>query len=493
MSTAEIIPAIMIGGAGSRLWPLSRNDRPKQFLNLGGKGSMFQDTVGRFAAPGFAAPWLLASATTRDHVTRQLDEAGLVCAGMVIEPGMRGTAAAIAAISTVLGTDNPDALILIAPADHFIESEAAFRAAVLTAAPIAADGNIVTFGITPTGPETGFGYIAPGEPIDLGFRVGPQGFREKPSIDLASQFVADGCLWNAGIFLFTARTMMEEIRCFAPQTFAAVTASCAAAFPRRTPHGLVVEPDAEAFLEAPLELSIDVAVMEKTDRAVVVPVSDIGWSDVGSLSALWDIAGKDENGNVLRGDGLIHRSRNVLVHAGGGRRVIVSHLYEMVVIDTEDAVIVLPASKAQTVKDIVGELRAIQAPELSYAREARFAWGEAHIDRSLPEHTALSLRLRPAGRITRYRCTSAFETWIVTGGTVTVDLGHGIEIYEVGNTIGLGEGDVISVVAVGGEATIAIVTATLGGRSLAEVFDHAVTMPGRHAEMADLFSTREVA
>lgn len=493
MTAPKIIPAIMIGGAGSRLWPLSRSDRPKQFLNLGGKGSMFQDTVGRFAAPGFATPWLLANAATRQHVTRQLDELDLACAGMVVEPGMRGTAAAIAAIAMVLGADDPDALILVAPADHFIKDEVAFRAAVLSATSIAASGNIVTFGLAPTAPETGFGYIAPGEPVDVGFRVGTSGFREKPSADLATQFVADGYWWNAGIFLFTARTMLEELQRYAPQTFAAVAGSCAAAIPRQTSHGLVVEPNAESFLEAPLDLSIDVAVMERTDRAVVVPVRDIGWNDVGSLSALWEIGDKDENGNVLKGDGLIHRSRNVFVHAGGGRKVVVSHLYEMVVIDTEDAVIVLPASKAQAVKDIVGELRASQAQELGYTREARFAWGEAHIDAASPEHTMVSLRIRPAGRITRYRSAAAFETWLVTSGTISVDLGNGVETYETGRAIRLNRDDVLSLVAGADGATIAMVSATLGGRSLAETFEHAVTAPGRHASLPDLFEAREVA
>jgi mannose-1-phosphate guanylyltransferase/mannose-6-phosphate isomerase len=382
------------------------------------------------------------------------------------------------------------------PADHYLADEKAFRDTVLAAAPIAAAGHIVTFGITPSGPETGFGYIAPGEPIEAdgarAARIGANGFREKPNRIDAERYVAEGYLWNAGIFLFSAQTMLAEIARFAPETFNAVSAACAAGIMRETGQGTVVEPETESFLEAPLELSIDVAVMERTDRAAVVPMSGTGWSDVGSLSALWEIGPKDESGNAARGDALLRECRNVFVDATAGRKVVAAHLQNMLIVDTEDALIVLPADKSQVVKAVVGDLRLHQAPELAYTREARFGWGEVHVDRTTPDHTALSLRLADAGRITRYRAASPFETWLVTNGEVAVDLGAGIEKLPRGSSVTLAEGDVMSMVASGGDARIAIINAGLMGRTLNEAFAPAVAMPGRHRLVAPLTS-REVA
>jgi quercetin dioxygenase-like cupin family protein len=254
----------------------------------------------------------------------------------------------------------------------------------------------------------------------------------------------------------------------------------------------VVEPETESFLESPLELSIDVAVMERTDRAVVVPMSGTGWSDVGSLSALWEIAPKDDTGNAVRGDAMLRDCRNVFVEANAGRKIVAAHLQNMLIVDTEDALIVLPADKSQAVKAIVSDLRLLQAPELAYTREGRFGWGEVHIDRAAADHVALSLRLADAGRITRYRAASPFETWLVTAGEITVDMGEGVETMGPGATITLAQGDVMSLVASAGEARLAIVGAGLMGRTLDETFAPAVAMPGRHRLVAAT-SEREVA
>ncbi|RYE84502.1 MAG: hypothetical protein EOP19_11420, partial [Hyphomicrobiales bacterium] len=253
----EIVPAIMIGGAGSRLWPLSRVNKPKQFLNLGGKASMFQETVQRFAAPGFRAPWLMAGADTLVHVATQLEELDLDCEGIIVEPAMQGTAAAIAAIAVAFRDIDPETLLLVAPADHFIKDEAAFRAAALRAAPIAAAGSIVTFGIAPTGPETGFGYIAGSSPVSfdgqtIGYRIGENGFHEKPDLERAREFVDEGYLWNAGIFLFKASTMLDELRRHAPETLAAVMSAMDNADRRQIWRRQMLSPELETFQTAPL-------------------------------------------------------------------------------------------------------------------------------------------------------------------------------------------------------------------------------------------------
>ena len=456
-----IVPAIMIGGAGSRLWPLSRSNKPKQFLNLGGKASMFQETVQRFVAPGFRAPWLMAGSSTLVHVATQLEELDLGCEGIIVEPAMRGTAAAIAAIAVAFREIDPETLLLVAPADHFIKDEAAFRAAALRAAPIAAAGSIVTFGIAPTGPETGFGYIAGSSPVSfdgqtIGYRIAEGGFHEKPDLERAREFVAGGYLWNAGIFLFRASVMLEELRRFAPETLAAVEASMEHADRHLLWRRQMIAPELETFEAAPLDLPIDIAVMEKTDRAVVVPCEGIGWSDVGSLSALWEIADKDEAGNAVKGDVLLHDTTNVYVHCHPGRKAVVAHLSDIVVVDTEDALIVLPTHKAQTVKTIVKDLNRIGAPQLRYRTEATFPWGHAHLDGADADHTSVALHLVHGGELRR-AAPLAHETWVVTRGTVAAEIDHRVMLIPPGNSFSVGAGQSLVLTAIEEDAHLCVV------------------------------------
>ena len=457
-----IVPAIMIGGAGSRLWPLSRINKPKQFLNLGGKASMFQETVQRFVSPGFRSPWLMAGADTLVHVCTQLEELDLGCEGIIVEPAMRGTAAAIAAISVAFREIDPETLLLVAPADHFIKDEAAFRAAALRAAPIAAAGSIVTFGIAPTGPETGFGYIAGSSPVSfdgqtIGYRIAEGGFYEKPDLERAREFVADGYLWNAGIFLFKASAMLEELQRHAPETLAAVEASMHHADRRQLWRRQMIAPELETFETAPLDVPIDIAVMEKTDRAVVVPCEGIGWNDVGSLSALWEIADKDEAGNAVKGDVLLHDTANVYVHSHPGRKTVVAHLADIVVVDTDDALIVLPTDKAQTVKTIVKDLNRIGAPQLRYRNEATFPWGTAHLDGADAHHTSSSLHLVHGGELRRPAPLS-HETWVVTRGTVAAEIDHRVILVPAGNSFSLAAGQNLVLTAIEEDAHLCVIT-----------------------------------
>jgi mannose-1-phosphate guanylyltransferase/mannose-6-phosphate isomerase len=463
MTSKTITPAIMIGGAGSRLWPLSRPDKPKQFLKLTGPATMLQSTVMRFDASGFDAPWLLANTDTLDHVLGQLKELNLDAEGIVVEPAMRGTAAAIAAITVTLHREDPERLILVAPADHFIRDEAGFRAAVQSAVPIAAAGDIVTFGIAPTGPETGFGYIAGGAPVVidgvlLGDRIEKGGFREKPDYETAQQFVEDGYLWNAGIFLFKASTMLEQLELHAPGTLAAVKAACNEGHEEGSGTLRLVRPNALEFGYVPLELSIDVGVMERTDQAVVVPCRDIGWSDVGSLSALWEIAPKDLDGNAVTGDVMLLDTANSFVHSSSGRKIVLAHVEGVTLVDTEDALIVLPTSEAQAVKTIVKMLKGSGAPELTCSREAHFAWGEVHLDHASDDHAALTMQLVAGGHLRSREVTAAFETWLVTQGAMSVSVGDRNLLVAAGQSVSFTAGDVISIAATE-KAIIAIASA----------------------------------
>lgn len=475
MTSPRITPAILIGGAGSRLWPLSRANKPKQFLNLGGEGTMFQNTLRRFAAADFAPAWLLAGADTLEHVHRQLDTTGLPTGGIIVEPLMRGTAAAVAAISVTLAADDPDTLVIVAPADHFIRNEETFRSAVRSAAPLAQAGSLVTFGITPTGPETGFGYIATSAPIvidgdTIGYAIGRNGFREKPNRETAMQYIAEGSLWNAGIFLFSARAMIEELRQHAPQTLAAVARACGGA-PRQLVNGrTLVMPDAPAFAEAPVEISIDVAVMEKTDRAAVVPCRDIGWNDIGSLSAIWDVADKDSDGNAVKGKATLLDVRNSLIHAHGGRRIVAAHVRDLLVVDTHDALIILPAHHAQSVKQLVGELKVSNADELRYRDHANYHWGEARVLATGEEHAVLTVQIDAGRRITNHRCRGDYETWLVTRGALSVDRGDRLELITAGQSVNLTQGDVVSAVAVNEVAHVTMVTATRDALDIATHF-----------------------
>ncbi|WP_395813133.1 mannose-1-phosphate guanylyltransferase [Devosia sp.] len=474
MTQLEIVPAIMIGGAGSRLWPLSRANKPKQFLNLGGNASMFQDTVARFAVPGFRPAWLMAGVDTLVHVTTQLEDLHLACDGIIVEPAMRGTAAAIAAISVAFRDMDPEALLLVAPADHFIKDEASFRQAVIGAAPVAAAGSIVTFGIAPTGPETGFGYIAGSSPVSyggqtVGYRIGPQGFHEKPDLHRAEEFVSQGYLWNAGIFLFKAETMIEELRRYAPETLAAVERAMREADRKVNWKRQVIAPAQAAFEMAPLDLPIDIAVMEQTDRAVVVPCEGIGWNDVGSLSALWEIAKKDDAGNAVKGDVLLQETHNVYVHSATGRKTVVAHCKDLLIVDTEDALIVLPTSQAQTVKSIVKELKRIGSPQLRYQKDATFDWGRVHVDASDTNHVSLSVHLQHGGELRR-PVVAAFETWVVTNGTVAAEIDQRVMLVPAGNSFTLATGQSLVLTAIEEDARLAVVGAPTSTINLERLF-----------------------
>lgn len=447
---AQIIPAIMIGGSGTRLWPLSRKNSPKQFLRLFGENSLFQETVARFPQDTFASPWLMTNIDVLNFAVEQSEEIGIKPSGIFVEPMMRGTAAALAAMAVAAEQHDPDALILAAPADHVIENPAEFRKQILRAKPLAEEGAIITFGIVPSAPETGFGYIKGDKAVstregEVGFRVSKGGFLEKPDLATAQGFVAAGTYyWNAGIFLFSARTIIQEMKTYAPGIMQAAGEAVAGSQSELRADIPVYHLNGEAFSQAP-EMSIDNAVMEQSDRIVVIP-SDIGWSDVGSLSALWDISPKDDSSNVTTGKVLSIDSHDCLLKATGDRRIVALGVENLMIVDTIDSVLVMPRNRAQEVKNVVSELKAIGAREAVSMPVTNYDWGDTEQKFVDEDHSVTQLKIRPGNVIPNRRVTSEKEIWLVVKGTVDVIVNYQRLRRTKGETFTLNSNDTITVI-----------------------------------------------
>lgn len=350
---SRIIPVILCGGAGTRLWPLSRLARPKQLLALTGEATLLQLAAERVREPGqFAAPWLVASAVQSAAIDAQLGGATLGL--LILEPVARNTAPAIALAALRAA---PDDLLLVLPSDHLIRDVVAFRAAVARGTAAARDGWIVTFGMTPDRPETGFGYIERAAQIGDGVFEAAR-FVEKPDLAMAEQYVASGAFdWNGGIFLFRAGAMIDALRAHAPEVLAAAEAALAGA---EAEDG-ALRPDGTAFASAPA-ISIDYAVMEKAGRVAVVPM-DAGWSDIGSWDALHQVSDRDEAGNALQGQALAVDSRNCLIRSEG-LSVTAVGVDDLIIVATRDSVLVMRRGDSQRVREAVEALKAQGRDEL---------------------------------------------------------------------------------------------------------------------------------
>ncbi|GAB4528949.1 MAG: hypothetical protein Tsb0010_11240 [Parvularculaceae bacterium] len=356
MATEKILPAVMSGGAGSRLWPLSRAEKPKQFHALTGADSMLGGTLRRFAGAEFAPPLVICSAQHRAAAAAAADEAGLGAAAFILEPEGRNTAPA-AVFAALHAREAGRALVLLAPADHHFARPADFTQAVAAAARAALDGALVTFGITPSHPETGYGYIRRGGPTGVKGVFQVDAFVEKPDLPTATQYVESGeFLWNAGVFLFSPNALLTEMARCAPE----ILERAAAAYEGGRRDGAFLELNAEAMAACPAE-SVDYAVMEQTARAAVAPI-DPGWSDVGSWRAVWEIAAKDAEGNAAQGDAILVDSRRTLARSDGPL-VVALGVEDLVVVATPDAVFVAPRDRAQDVREIVDELKKRNRPE----------------------------------------------------------------------------------------------------------------------------------
>lgn len=343
-----IVPVILSGGSGTRLWPLSRTGRPKQLLALTHAETMLQLTAARtLGEDRFASPIVVANAAHADDVESQLAETGIHDALVILEPTARNTAAAIALAACAAA---PDALLLVMPSDHVIADVGAFRDAIALAAPVVEEGWLATFGIAATAPHTGYGYVCRGSQIAPGVhRV--ERFVEKPDLATAQSYLDQGCYaWNGGIFLFTAEAFMAALETHAPDIARAARRSVE----RGRTDGRRLHPDPVAFAAAPSD-SVDYAVMEKAEKVAVVPV-EMGWSDVGSWDALYELARKDPAGNAHHGDVVGIETRNCLIRSEGPLIAAVG-VQNLIVVATPDAVLIMPRGDSEQVKRAITQLR----------------------------------------------------------------------------------------------------------------------------------------
>ena len=412
---SPIIPVLLAGGAGTRLWPVSRDALPKQFLPLTGERSSYQETLLRIKDGMFAAPIVITGPDFHFFARRQAEEVG-VEATVVIEPMRRDSGPAIAAATAVAKQRDPNAVVLALAADHIILDVKAFRATCLAGRAAAEQGAIVTFGIKPSAPKISYGYILPGEAIGAGLHKVKR-FVEKPDAATAKKYVAEGYLWNSGNFLFRADVLLSELKRLEPEITAAIddavkTATTDLGFLRLAP---------EAFASAP-QKSIDFAVMEKTDRAAVVQ-GDFGWSDIGSWDALFDITTPDPQGNVVHGQAVALDSTGCVVHSDGRLTALVG-IEDMVVVSTSDAVMVVPRARAQEVKDLAAKLKAGNRPEASVHKRVHRPWGYYESIDMGERFQVKRIVVNPGGMLSLQKHRHRAEHWVVVKGTAEVTIGE---------------------------------------------------------------------
>ncbi|MEF8794638.1 mannose-1-phosphate guanylyltransferase/mannose-6-phosphate isomerase [Thiohalorhabdus sp.] len=414
---ARIVPVLLTGGSGTRLWPLSRSQYPKQFLPLVDDWTMLQATSERVRplAPE-ADPFVVCNEAHRFLAAEQLREVGAQNPAILLEPEGKNTAPALALAALEAAQSDPAAQLLVLPADHVIEDPEAFRAAVNAGQQAADQGGIVAFGIEPSSPETGYGYIrAESRPGQAPEPVPIRGFTEKPDAATAEGFVASGdYFWNSGIFLTRADTYLNELGRHAP----GILAACREAVETATRDMDFIRVDAAAFAASPAD-SIDYAVMERTENAFVVPVAT-GWSDVGSWSALHEVSHPDADGNVVRGDVIARDSRNCYLRAED-RLLATAGLENQLVVETGDAVLVASRDRAQEVKELVAELQAADRPEPVTHKRVYRPWGAyegiANADRYQVKH----LLIKPGAELSLQLHHHRAEHWIIVKGTALVE------------------------------------------------------------------------
>ncbi|PLX85630.1 MAG: mannose-1-phosphate guanylyltransferase/mannose-6-phosphate isomerase [Desulfuromonas sp.] len=441
-----LVPIILSGGAGTRLWPLSRELYPKQLLPLVGDKTMLQNTVSRLEGiSGLAEPAVVCNENHRFMVAEQLKQLGRAPSAIILEPVGRNTAPAVAVAAFQAMEGGEDPLLLVLPADHVVRQAEGLRRVIESAVPLAEQGKLITFGIVPTGPETGYGYIRAGAPLEsrkleagsvklegapvtghasrvTAFAVSR--FVEKPDLETARSYIDSGDYsWNSGMFMFKASRLVQELDRFAPE----IVSACRKAVEGAERDLDFIRLDADAFAACPSD-SIDYAVMEKTEDAVVVPL-DAGWSDVGSWSALWEVGEHDCHGNLVYGDVLLNDAKNNYLHAEG-RMIAAVGLEDHVVVETADAVLVAHRDKVQDVKEIVSQLKMQQRDEAILHRKAFRPWGSYECIDSAERFQVKRITVNPGASLSLQRHHHRAEHWIVVKGTARITKGDEVVLLS---------------------------------------------------------------
>jgi mannose-1-phosphate guanylyltransferase len=408
----SICAVIMAGGSGTRLWPLSRASHPKQFLSLHGKNTMLQETFKRLDGLNISSSITICNEEHRFFVAEQLREVEKL-GSIILEPVGKNTAPAIALAAFQSIEEDP--LLLVLAADHVIQDNVAFEKSVSAAIPLAESGKLVTFGIVPNEPHTGYGYIKGGKDCSGGFEVDK--FVEKPSLDLAREYVASAeYYWNSGMFLFKASRYLEELKKFRPDIYEA----CKKSLDTTQSDLDFLRISKEKFEACPSD-SIDYAVMERTEDAVVVPM-DAGWSDIGSWSSLWDISKKDENGNTAHGDVLLQNSNNSYIRSDE-KLVAVVGIDDLVIVDTKDALMVAHRDSVQDAKIIAQQLKSQSRTEWESHREVYRPWGKYDSVDSGDGYQVKRITVKPGAKLSVQMHHHRAEHWIVVSGTAKVTNG----------------------------------------------------------------------
>jgi len=417
--SGRIHPVILSGGSGTRLWPLSRRSFPKQLLPLTGERTLLQETASRVADPAvFAPPLILCNDDHRFIIAEQLRAADIEPLAIALEPVARNTAPAIAAAAAIVADHDPEGILLVLPSDHVIRDVEAFLKAVDVAAEAARQGHLTTFGIVPQHAETGFGYIRRGTPLpNVPGAAAVAEFVEKPDVERAESFLASGeYAWNSGMFVFPVSHLLAEFERFEPDLLAA----CRDAVAKATHDLTFTRLDANAFADAK-SISIDHALMERTETAAIV-TADIGWNDIGSWAALWEIGEKDDRGNVSLGDVVLRDVANSYIRSE--RRLISAiGVRDLVIVETDDAILVTPRDRAQEVKEVVAELDRTDRSEPELHARVYRPWGHYEGVADGDRFQVKQISVSPGEKISLQMHHHRAEHWVVVQGTARVTKG----------------------------------------------------------------------
>ena len=430
---SQLVPVILSGGSGSRLWPLSRSLRPKQFLGVTDEATLFQLTLNRLkgiiqdGTP--MSPIVVANDDHRFLVGEQCREMGVQPLSIVLEPVARNTAPAIAAAALAAKEHGQDPILLVLPSDHIFANVPAFHHAVRFGLRAADAGSLVTFGIVPTHPETGYGYVKAAKALKSDEAVAVSRFVEKPDLATAQSYLKEGSYaWNSGMFMFKASVFLQELALANPSMLKA----CEQAWSKAKKDLEFVRLDKESFSASPSD-SVDYAVMEKTKKAVVVPL-DAGWSDVGAWSAVWQVLPQDAQGNATRGDVMLEGTNNSYVHADS-RLVALIGMDDVVVVETTDAVLVAHKDRAQDVKKIVDRLKAQKRTEVDLHREVFRPWGSYDSVDSGERFQVKRITVKPGAKLSLQMHHHRAEHWVVVSGTAKVRLGDEFKLVTENESV----------------------------------------------------------